>query len=63
MSILKFAIVIFDPHTTNNMNQLERVQRKLLRFSVYLLKIKHISIIPQYLIIINQYQIGYVFSP
>lgn len=45
MSILKFDIVILDPHTTNNMNQLERVQRKLLRFSIHLLKIKHISII------------------
>jgi len=43
------------------MNQLEKVQRKLLSLAAYLLKIEHI--IPQNLMIINQYQKGYVYSP
>jgi len=41
--ILKFAVIICDPHTTSNLNQLETVQRKFLSFAAYLLKIKHRS--------------------
>ncbi|KAF0724023.1 Uncharacterized protein FWK35_00030139, partial [Aphis craccivora] len=40
-SILEFSVIIWNPHNASNMNQLERVQRKFLSFSAYLLNIEH----------------------
>jgi len=41
-SILEYASVIWDPYTvTDNSCQLENIQRKLLSWAAYILKIKH----------------------
>jgi len=40
-SILQFSVIIWNPHTASDMNQLERVQQKFLSFSAYLLKIEN----------------------
>ena len=41
-SILEYAVILWDPYTASNINQIERVQRKFLNFAAWKLKINHL---------------------